>query len=267
MKKNEELNLERYNYMEKMTPDGWQWEFIRRNKVYKKIYSEIKKKMSKYSGGNPLTNPGDSFFYKKWWEIEKKFGISAFYENEPYGVGIPDPDLPYNLLPNEKKPLFKTSHEPIRVIAPEYLERETRKVWDGPLMEELFRSDKRFACMIYLKNLLSPNNLENTLYVGISPTAKREEVRKDIEAILKKFIPAKINKGIKKPRISEWKFYLQVWDKRHVEGKSLLEIAREFCNLKQGEQRSPNYNKRLRSNYEKVRRAYKEAKKLINQKN
>jgi hypothetical protein len=36
----------KYEYLHKLSLDGWLWEFIRRNREYKNIYSELKRDIS-----------------------------------------------------------------------------------------------------------------------------------------------------------------------------------------------------------------------------
>jgi hypothetical protein len=267
------------DYRDNMTLDGWQWEFVRRNELYRNSYEDIRKLseapknsiddrifisfyekggeehfhikvvQNKEIGGTGTPDPTLQYnqlpilikpimdeitiealkepiggeislsFFKKAFTINRLFHTKCFFSKEDYGIGVPDPALGYDQLPDLIKPIMdeitiaKQDSPPLTVkaIRDINLDEELNRTWDDRYIEKLWRSDKKNAFKTLLAIILSPGGGQETLYLGISLRGKRDETLETIKNLTEKYLSPKSKKH---PRVrkTEWKSYLDIWD-------------------------------------------------------
>lgn len=229
------INLSAYDYMDTMSMEGWQWEFIRRNAQYEKLYCEVKDIFSKHNNGElfrDIPKRKSAKIYKLLWKVEKQFFITPFYNHNDYGDCIPNPNFSYNKLPDSMKPFIRHQETLPTVIglSEEDLEKRIKgKIKEGYLdtkfIEQLLSMDKELAYQKIVHCLLSPTLSRNVLYIGISLDASKDKVKEDMERLLNKHIRPKIDKGDAKRRLDKFKSYLIVWDERRLR-KPFKQIAK-----------------------------------------
>jgi hypothetical protein len=211
----------KYEHLNKLPLDGWLWEFIRRNREYKNIYSELKRDIAE---GDFKQAKGAQFGWSeikfsspsitdKFDRLEKRFGIcptlyfnpddsdsylSKQFKGKEYAVCIPNPAKQYNEINPElkirgSKPILSYKFKEHAVK--ELLERDKQKFY-----EHCYKAINR----------LSPNSdIPNTLYIGIALNAKKSDVEKELKKLM-----SSPDMKTKKERIrpKEWKYYLIVYD-------------------------------------------------------
>lgn len=232
-KKEPQFNPADYAYMDNMPLEGWIWEFIRRSPTYKTTFEKGDRKL--------IPDKLEPLYRFSWTDNFKKYYKNILENGVSYKVdytmktnektppiqkcilleGIPNPKYNYNDFPNSEKPDIRTSSNPIicmshkelqfileiglAALRASYDECPAFKKVPESITNDLFNEkvDK------LILNNLSPNmDEDNTLYVGITRTAKI----KDIEKVLMPEIKKYLKRSSLKERDDKWKYYLAAFD-------------------------------------------------------
>lgn len=195
-----------YDYMKKMSYDGWMWEFIRRSENYNTAinqYKLLKNSRDKYTVKQLIQTIHSLKIYcneRVKTKIHQETHFIFSYEKRK--IGIPKPDIKYCDFSPDMKPLIRGIF-PIRVKT----------------LNELSDAEKGRDVLGRISPMVA---LEETLYIGIPIKAKLDNVRK--------YLPVEIKKYLKpeKSRIRDdkWKYYLIVYDlKRKYPNIAYKDIA------------------------------------------
>lgn len=229
-----------YEYLNDDLPlKGWAWEFIRRNAAYKTLYEELRSGITGLSilqGDMDVASIKDKILESPLGDVFLKlmrdFKVKVFtkdtyqFDNTLDGegllqvLGIPNPDKKYTEFSSKydiriagsasiKQYKFRTDRaEDIEYFKPtrnkEALEKKSYK--------------------IVMKKLVT-HHATDTLYLGISLSASKDDIKKQFADILNEhFKTTNIRKQTKK-----WKYYLIVFDLEHT-GKSYSDIGDVLSN-------------------------------------
>lgn len=221
-----------YDYMDSMPLEGWIWEFIRRNELYRKHYSLQKQDHNYFFDPVKLFSLVPYRYYRpkqqngkqrelpssRNYLIIERALINSLADAVLYEC-FPSPNRKYTDF-HQHKPLIKgllaVSICDFRRYCKEPLAERTE---DNPAFLQY--------CYRFVTNYLAIGTPENTLYFGISKEARREDVKKQINDLLKEYLPERKNK----PRVrkkNEWKHYLMVYDlsEANLEIPQLIECLR-----------------------------------------
>lgn len=244
----EEINFNPsdYDYLNKIPLEGWMWEFIRRNREYRRLYSEIKKPQSKR----------DPFYGKHFDFFLRYFGMEATRDVDPstplskehfltsqlpgllkkiktkhsrsrrVTEGFPNPDIKYNEFTEQYKPIilkgaivkalippsiYKASHwginDPYQM--PEHWINKDKQLSHTGL--DMYHGDENFnyICVYAMTSALEVYEMEDTIYLGISKYAELPDVKKKLGEIYKKYI---LHGASIRERRKEWYIYLIAYD-------------------------------------------------------
>ena len=97
-------------------------------------------------------------------------------------------------------------------------------------------------------------HINGKLALLIDLSFSRKELRSEFDRFLDRW-GEKQKKGRQDIHLNKW----EVYDKKHKEGKSLLEITRIIFNIKNHADNHPSYSKTVNSNYQQVKRANRSA--------
>jgi hypothetical protein len=235
----------KYEYLHELSLDEWLWEFIRRNSEYKTIYTELKRDISetdfKQANDAQFTWSEVKFSSRaiadKFDRLEKGFGIcptlyfnpensDSYLSNKIKGkehvVSIPNPEKQYNEI---KPDLQIRGSKPILFYT-----------FKGKEVKELLEGDKQKfneRCYRAIKRISPNSDIQNTLYIGISLNAKKEDLREYFEEIIDspKFEPVDT-----RDRQKKWYFYIIVSDlfnKHHLTFDEIAEkLKQEFPDMR-----------------------------------
>jgi len=231
---------EEYAYMDDIPLHGWLWEFHRRSPNYIKSYEEWKKVCSEEDRN------GTKGTFKALRMPDKL--LAAIYTpgkmdrllppNEDHWLAryLPEPDVKYCDFPGNNTPLFGTSFiettevndlkgkvTPVREgYALRIITQVLDNYEDNPRqMEDAVRSllDEFLYCAL---ETMAPTFPENTLFVGVSRTGKKDEIKKQLRSIVNN----KVSSIKTKNRPEKWKYYLVTYDlkKREYSDSVISEI-------------------------------------------
>lgn len=260
MRKEKGFNLSDYDYMDSMPLEGWIWEFIRRNKSYWKHFSLQKK---------DATYPFDCY------------GLYGLIPYRFYKYPSKNIDHKNFLLITKqlkgKEISATTCYEYFPNPGKRYCDFGTRKPFIRGLLNvkihdfrnDSFRPDfdcnnpeyQKYCCTIVTNYLAIEDDPLSTLYLGISLKARKEDIIKDIEGILKHYKKPLKTKFAKTPKKNEnlliknsniWKSYLIVYD-LVSKGSSYKNVSNKLS----------EYNETYGSE-KTIETHYKAAEKLIN---
>lgn len=247
-KENTKFNPADYAYLDdKDFPmAGWMWEFIRRSPDYNQRYNQIKKlsetavlkktsigiiydkyEFTKSSDGNILhdalrdlekkcfvrplvimqkNNVSDTFILMHVSKLVHK----SKYICDIY-IGIPNPNLGYCDFKTKKPFICGVTSVSYHRFMPEAIHFYQKEKYH-----------KAFARIF--RDKLTHENLENTLYLGISLKANIEEIKKGIKDILRQNIKLKD----KRMRPTEWKYYLMVYELEKNTSLTFKQISKKL---------------------------------------
>lgn len=186
------LNPDDYDYMDSLPIEGWIWEFIRRNSTYNKIYSAFAMKKIEPTGVylllrrvrediaiRPIIKPCKNLDKRhfSWIEIPK-------LENDC--AGLPNPSTKSHEFAALKPQIIGLT--PVVLYKPDKYERRGIKA-----AHEFFPISRRHYvpkeyCDEMVNNILPPVDVRNTIYLGISEYANKDNVRKIFESIVQNWI-------------------------------------------------------------------------------
>jgi len=212
-----------YTYLnDDLELSGWMWEFIRRNPNYKMLYNDIKQdieKMTNAKGDATLKSfvikikKGSVF--QKILRLKREFNISIFFPSNldrsevnnfmkirglNFTIGMPNPDVSYDKF---------TFHYPeiggVKAIRFNQLDHNiANKNYRHLATQNRF---KTYCSDVLLS--LAPTTLKNTLYVGISLGANKDEVKRQLSAMVDKYFTEKAKK---RKNLLEWRYYIIAYD-------------------------------------------------------
>lgn len=235
MKKEKEkvkFNPADYDYMDSMHLEGWIWEFIRRNRDYRWLYSEIKKEYP--SKKYPKINKAFDF-------LLRDFGMEAvkhrptmtplpkehflIYQSPGVTDCFPNPYIKYNEFKQYKPVMLKG--DIVRALIPPAIYKDTQmrinepykmpQHWinkDKQLSQkglDLHHGDKNFnyICVHTMTRVLEVFEMEDTIYLGISRYAELPDVKTELDKIYKNYVtPVSSVREMRK----EWQYYLKAYD-------------------------------------------------------
>jgi|GEM_PF-2673092 len=247
-----------YAYMKKMVSsewiDGWLWEFIRRNKNYRKAHCELKKIVH-----GKLTIAEIGRASKILEQVKKEFGVPVIWVADPkeelsskYAEWIPDPSLRYDQITKTGKPLILRQDEMISLSDKELATRvsklNTRALKTGQVSD----NDLILAAVRYF---LAPVQHSHSIYIGISTRARRNEVQKKVARIISRSV-GKQKRRSPQIRADVWRRYLQVFDRRE-KGDTTAQLA-ALLHKERSSKSDPQQAKEM------IREYHKQAKRLIN---
>jgi hypothetical protein len=230
-----QINLSDYDYLENLDADGWHWEITRRNEGYRQAYDEMLQLQinaedtcknldcfsCKVKSQGPMKCPLSQCYY-----VEEIFQIKPFYKAKEYGLNIPDPKLKYIKFPDQAKPLTtRRPVSPIKALTSFELERAIKNTWKVKkiLYDQIWHShDPEYAMYDFVHDILAPDprssepreKEQQTLFIGISLTATRDDLRANFEKLLKRHVRPKTNRGDSKQAPEKWKSHIIIWDLR-----------------------------------------------------
>ena len=226
-----------YAYLDKLPLEGWVWEFIRRNKGYIALRQEIAADLSSIETPKKKSN-FDSIIsiirnsptQQKILALTTDFNILvSFSDFEPIDAdnflyiekinlfaNIPNPGVKFNEFHGDKPQILGASC--VKAALPEIGTVDFVKL-------SLPEREKRCNQMVMFE--LTPTFYTDTLYLGISLSAPKKEIRKQIDNLLKKHIKdVEIRMHDKK-----WKFYLIAYDLVNAKGIAYEDAVEIFRSI------------------------------------
>ncbi len=214
-----------YDYLDTLDKDGWHWEFTRRNVHYQKDYEKMERLRKE---GEDYCKNLNCFSCKviakkpcplsHAFDVDNTFQIKSFFKTS-IGLNMPAPSLKYSDLPDEAKPVALIRPiSPMKTLTGHEIKEAIRQTWEDKKneFEQIGHSDPKYAMFSFVNEILSPNPDEqkDTLYIGISAQATRDELRIAFNNVLKKYVKPKNKQGDKKQTPASWKNDLMIWDIR-----------------------------------------------------
>ncbi len=288
------FNIADYDYMDALKLDGWCWEFARRREKYKKTFSIIDDYVSNRKSLED--EPEDTFLIKNLLRIEStlirphitdkalssqkylsfQFPESSFFQN------VPHPRFKFTDFKDEKPFIIGmklvTSHSIDKSIYVDF--NKNRK--NSEKKEIYYR-----YCHEIINSSLPVKSPLDTLFVGISMRAKKEDIIEQLNDLVKNRIKTPYKAKAGRQDEAKWKYYLMVYDLKYDYGDALTyaEIAdtmsaqynesveREMKRLRDehiDEKHIANYDQKTKNVHanliieKNITNYYREAKKLIN---
>lgn len=233
------FNSHDYGYLDTIPLDGIRWELTRRNKEFIQL--------------SQSSSPDASF------EIWDKFGVAFVYESAHGEKKHLNSCMKYCDVPENAKPIFSQDRytPPIKAIFAKDMEKAIRRneTLSPDMMDLLYFTDRRGAVEDFICEMLSPGNNQDTLYIGISLSAKKQDIIVAIENLMDS-IPSKNKKGDTK-RTQAFKIQLMTYDLKEKYGYDFNRIATTLY---------PNEANTHATSYpvtKKVRQHYNKADKMI----
>ncbi len=223
-----------YDYMDNMPLEGWMWEFIRRNPVYRNLFSDLAehdnnviKIVGEVNDPNSIVLMERKVFFTIK-EIREEcnilpvsgteeelhphdFQLITFTVNNELKTfwGFPNPHIKYNH--------FDTFTPIIRGASP---------LISYKVEEQKLKQNGANYCFKIITNILPPITVEDTIYIGISLSAKKEDILQKLQHIIEKNVTSKDIKV----RTDKWKYYLITFDlytvkEKYTEISDILSIA------------------------------------------
>lgn len=214
----------KYDYLDNLDAPGWIWEFVRRNTEYRNIYADLEELLpnAELSTDEPYLTPQDiplklisnpKIVSKKLELMERMFGVKpntrvgrtseGYLVKEVKGtgafIGIPNPDMRHCDLSPE--PVIRGAKP---VASARFKDKAINELRHGNI-EEFYR-----YCFKTINKISPSLDIENTMYIGISLNAKKDDVKEYLDKLVDKYVvPLKV-----KIRPEKWKFYLITYDLR-----------------------------------------------------
>lgn len=212
----------KYEYMDKMPPEGWLWEVIRRSPAYRekiKILAETKDSIARKGIVDEIKGLGVhiTFIDPGQWSHEKGDYLIAPLRFEPRRAAIiPLPDTVYEKLDPKLPPV---NFDPVNFLSGAYVD------------EQLEIADKKEAWSLlpsvdpsefWVLGALTPTNVADTLYFGVSRTALKKTI---IERISRLLDEHNVRRYRSRMRTDKWKRYIIVYDLHKAEKLPYSAIA------------------------------------------
>jgi Family of unknown function (DUF6499) len=188
--------------------DDWQWEFLRRNRRYRRRYRAVQRAEERGWGHE---YEGEMFFIADNWAIDLRKRLSLC---SPPTIDDPDGNDDPVSLPNPDIPRHKFQYCPIGRYPAVVVEGPSLTTNDPKLDEIIRGSDGLFG-------LESEIPQEHKVTVDIDARCKLQTIL----AELKKTLPAHLAKG--RDHLKKFESYLEVWDLRK-EGLTDTQIAQRL---------------------------------------
>lgn len=191
------LDFSDYEYMEWLDLEGWTWEFIRRSKAYKKIYSELKKKPTAEVISEKIDELRNLAIRPEILPSSSRSPDHFLKVQENYRPGealwIPNPSIKYIEFPNFQTPnLIGTN--PVA-----FIEINNRHLIDGHVPPDISYN--------IINNYIVRGSPRNTIYVGIALEASKKDVMAEINSYIDHYLEPS---GVRVR--SEWRRYLFTYD-------------------------------------------------------
>jgi predicted RNA binding protein YcfA (HicA-like mRNA interferase family) len=243
----------KYEYMDKMPPEGWLWEVIRRSPIYRvkmKMLAETKDNTARKRIVDEIKGLGVNitFIDPQLWRHEGgDYLIAPLRFEVRRAAVIPLPDTAYEKL-DPKLPLV--SLNPVNFLSGTYVD------------EQLEIADKKEAWNLlpsadpsgfWILGALTPTNAADTLYFGVSRIAPKTAI---IERISKLLDEHNVRRSHSRMRTDKWKRYVIVYDLHKAERltySTIAEILDDICPKEGSKSHAENA----------LQRDYSEAVKLI----
>lgn len=243
----------KYEDMDKMPPEGWLWEVIRRSPPYRekiKILAETKDSNARKRIVDEIKGLGVNitFIDPQQWSHEKGDYLIAPLRFEPRRAAIiPLPDTAYEKLDPKLPPV---NLDPVNFLSGTYVN------------EQLEIADKKEALNLlpsvdpsefWILGALTPTNVADTLYFGVSRTVPKTTI---IERISKLLDEHNVRRSHSRMRTDKWKRYIIVYDLHKAEKltyRAIAEILDDIFSKEGGNSHAGNA----------LQRDYSEAIKLI----
>ncbi len=261
-----------YDYMDRMPLEGWFWEIIRRSNEYKAYYAELEKA---FTGDSKKTNWGKynqrllndyrsgmigktflalDFWGKKIFEnkilwpgvdvnlIEKKVQENFLILSKDKKVGyiLPKPRTKYKDFDKYNRPKIIGVY-PVKVHPGAGYELMKKEHGEQSAKDTIFR-------------ILTFEEPQLTIYVGISLTAKLQDIMTGLEPHLKTLL---VRKTARIRAFDKWKYYLITFDLKQID-ISYDDIANTLSEYYEASGGQEVFDNRTVENY------YKSALALIN---
>jgi hypothetical protein len=213
----------KYEYMDRMPPEGWLWEVIRRSPTYREkmeILAETKDSIARKRIVDEIKGLGVNitFIDPQQWSHEKGDYLIAPLRFEPRRAAIiPLPDTAYEKLDPTLPPV---NLDPVNFLSGTYV-HEQREIADKKEALNLLPSVD--SSEFWMLGALTPTNVADTLYFGVSRTAPRTTI---IERISKLLDGHGIRRSHSRMRIDKWKRYIIVYDLHKAERLTYSAIAK-----------------------------------------
>ena len=253
-KKGRDEILKKYEYLDELSLNGYLWEFIRRNKEYKKAYEQYQKKKNHWLEPvyDPPKNKNEAV---ENWYIRTHGRI--FPRNKllfnPFGLEYPlDPSRQANDMPSEHPTIdncFKLTNT--SVFHYFVSDPEVRKLWN----QEWLLSHK-YGIEVLI-DVTAPLDKIKEKVEKIVRTERRTNKTEELRKLIKEKIYKNLDIIQKRKRFEDWKNYLIAYDLKCIEDfkiKDIIDFLHPGELKKQFESRA---NK-------KILHDIKEAKRLIN---
>lgn len=266
-----QFDVSDYEYLDSVPLAGWMWEFIRRSPEYNRRYQLVKElsgkarlsptsnnfifgkyELTKSSDDNalkkelvnlekecfvrPLTMMGKTSVSKNFFLIYVTKMTAGLKHLSNLYIGIPNPDIRYCDF-NGRKPFIRGSTS----IRDYRFDHRIINIHEKEMYPEVFSR--------ILRDSLTIENLQDTLYLGISVKANYNDVKKEIDNILWTTLKPKTHK-IRK----EWKYYLMTYDLYDSEVTNYRAISEKLSKLFEGTSTDPSSSDRNIGNYRKKAR-------------
>ena len=201
------INPADYDYMNDMPLEGFMWEFIRRNPGYREIYSYFLK-----------APPHFQNWMKKLNVLRENYAISPLVTEEElvdsehylllkipglskvFHFYLPNPDSNYNQFSDHNK-FFIHGMTPLKAF----------KMGEDDDLKGVHFKTQEDKLLYIATNVLPPVSMHKTVFVGIATTALREDLKREFNKILERYVPPRT----KRKRDKEWKYYLITYDLRN----------------------------------------------------
>ena len=202
-----------YAYMDNLPLEGWIWEFIRRSEKYKSLLDEC---MQNYQ---IISDESHKKYFFEWIEKFSEICLDVYFEfgkpkercyhvlrfNDPIKhtsigfLALPKIDLKFNEF--HTNPPSIIGNTMVKTISYEKVQQ-----WLSFCENESGRFDADDVKT--LLNWIAPSKSKNTLFLGISTVCKIDDLRAEIELLIRKHVKTRKTKEMS----PKWKYYLIAYD-------------------------------------------------------
>jgi hypothetical protein len=236
------FNIDEYAFMDNMPLSGWMWEFIRRNGINIAICEDIERLSNKIElwaieldgrivvDYKHATSPKSFIFLLERLENdlcvkpllgrqdefdERYFLRLRFSNNNSHVLAIPKPDFNYSAFTTRKPFIIGATAVKGYLFSDDllYQQKNEEKSPYPSIASFIFKDD------------LTPVDATDTLYLGISLRANRDDIYKEIRDMVLKSQESKNIDVVRKKRYTKWKKYIVIYDLHKKYGYSLEKIA------------------------------------------
>lgn len=215
----------KYEYMDKMPPEGWLWEVIRRSPAYREkieMLAETKDNTARKRIVDEIKVLGVNITFidpQQWSHEEGDYLIAPLRFEPRHAAVIPLPHVAYEKLDPKLPPV---NLDPVNFLSGTYIDEQMQIADKEEAWNLLPSADPSGS---WILGALTAMNVADTLYFGVSRIAPKKKIMERIAALLDEH---DVTRSYIRMRAEKWKRSIIVYDLYKAERLTFSTIAEVF---------------------------------------